>query len=76
MYGNYTLTAAADMVSGDTNTTNNNFTDGWVIVSIKGDLTGGTLTPGTSCQTEKSMSMTYQCGQVFWAEGSACTRQL
>jgi hypothetical protein len=44
-YGNYTLKAAADVVSGDTNTTNNNFTDGWVMVSIVGDLTGGTPNP-------------------------------
>jgi subtilase family serine protease len=44
-YGNYTLKAAADLVSGDTNTTNNNCTGGWVFVAGVGDLTGGTPNP-------------------------------
>lgn len=41
-YGNYTLKASADVVSGETNTANNNCTGGWVRVSIVGDITGGT----------------------------------
>jgi peptide/nickel transport system substrate-binding protein len=44
-YGNYTLKATADLVSGDTNTTNNNFTGAWVFVAGVGDLTGGTSNP-------------------------------
>jgi parallel beta-helix repeat protein len=38
--GNYTISAYALPVSGETNTTNNNCTDGWVIVAIAGDVTG------------------------------------
>jgi hypothetical protein len=39
-YGNYTISAYAWPVPGETNTTNNNCTGGWVIVSIIGDITG------------------------------------
>jgi hypothetical protein len=39
-YGNYTLSACASPVPGETNTANNNCTGGWVIVSIPGDVTG------------------------------------
>jgi hypothetical protein len=41
-YGSYTLKAVADTVPGETNTDNNNFTDGLVVVAGLGDLTGGT----------------------------------
>jgi minor extracellular serine protease Vpr len=36
--GNYTVSAVADIVSGETNTANNNFTDGVVTVAIAGDV--------------------------------------
>ena len=39
-YGNYTVSAYAWPVPGETNTANNSFTDGSVIVSIPGDLNG------------------------------------
>ncbi len=39
-YGNYTLSAYALPVPGETNTSNNNFTGGWIIVSLVGDITG------------------------------------
>jgi outer membrane protein assembly factor BamB len=39
-YGNYTLTASADTVPGETYTANNNFTSGKVLVTIAGDLDG------------------------------------
>ncbi len=39
-YGNYTISAYAWPVPGETNTANNNCTGGWVIVSIIGDVTG------------------------------------
>jgi hypothetical protein len=39
-YGNYTISAYASPVLGETNTTNNNCTGGWVIISIPGDITG------------------------------------
>jgi hypothetical protein len=40
--GNDTLIACADPVPQETNLTNNNCTDGYIIVPIFGDLTGGT----------------------------------
>lgn len=38
--GNYTISAYAWPLSGETDTSNNNCTGGWVIVSIVGDITG------------------------------------
>jgi outer membrane protein assembly factor BamB len=43
--GNYTISAHATPVPGETNTTNNNYTDGWTIVSIVGDVTGANGVP-------------------------------
>lgn len=40
--GNYSIDAYASPVLGETDVADNNFTDGWVCVSITGDLTGGT----------------------------------
>jgi len=40
--GNYTISAIADTVLGETDTEDNNFTDGWVFVSIPGDIDGDT----------------------------------
>jgi CARDB. len=37
--GNYTISAYAWPVPDEINTTNNNFTDGWVIVAMPGDIT-------------------------------------
>lgn len=39
-YGNYTLTAYATPVPGETDTANSNCTGGWVFVSLVGDVTG------------------------------------
>jgi hypothetical protein len=39
-YGNYTINAYAWPVPGETNTSNNNFTGSWIIVSLVGDITG------------------------------------
>ena len=39
-YFNYTLSAYAWPVPGETNIANNDYTGGWVIVSIPGDVTG------------------------------------
>jgi hypothetical protein len=41
-YGNYTISAYVSPVPDETNTANNNFTDGHITVLILGDLTGGT----------------------------------
>lgn len=38
--GNYTLTAQVNPVPGETDTADNNFTGGWIIVSLVGDITG------------------------------------
>jgi uncharacterized repeat protein (TIGR01451 family) len=38
--GNYTLNAYVWPVIGETNTADNNFTDGWTIVAMVGDITG------------------------------------
>ena len=38
--GNYTINAYAWPVLGETDTSDNNFTDGWVIVAMVGDITG------------------------------------
>jgi hypothetical protein len=43
--GNYTLSAYAWPVQGETDTADNNFTGGWVVVSMVGDLTGGSENP-------------------------------
>jgi hypothetical protein len=39
-YGNYTISAYALPVSGETNTANNNCTGGWTTVTIPGDVDG------------------------------------
>jgi len=41
-YGNYSISAYSLPVPGETDTANNNFTGGWVIVAGVGDLTGST----------------------------------
>lgn len=38
--GNYTISGYATPVLGETDTTDNNRTDGWVIVAMVGDITG------------------------------------
>jgi len=43
--GKYTISACAWPVPGETDTADNNFTGGWVRVSMVGDLTGGTPSP-------------------------------
>jgi len=44
-YGNYTLSASVVPVYGETNTTNNYCKDGWVVISLVGDITGPTGWP-------------------------------
>jgi parallel beta-helix repeat protein len=43
--GNYTLSAYATPVPEETDTKDNNFTGGWIIVSMVGDLTGASGVP-------------------------------
>ena len=44
-YGKYTIMAVVDTVPGETDTSDNTFTGGWVRVAGVGDLTGGTPNP-------------------------------
>jgi plastocyanin len=45
--GNYTLRAEAEVVSGETDTADNSYIDGWVMITMIGDITGPTPpTPG------------------------------
>jgi hypothetical protein len=43
--GNYAIEAVADIVQNETNINDNNFTDGWIMITMVGDLTGA---PGHS----------------------------
>jgi parallel beta-helix repeat protein len=38
--GNYTISAYAEPVPSETDTSDNNFTDGWILVSVVGDVSG------------------------------------
>jgi hypothetical protein len=48
-YGNYTINAYAWPVPGEIDTADNNFTDGWVIVAMVGDITGPDSWPDGKC---------------------------
>jgi hypothetical protein len=48
-YGNYTLSAFAWPVPGETSTADNNFTGGWIIVAMVGDITGPDGWPDGKC---------------------------
>lgn len=39
-YGNYTISATADQVPGETDIADNTLVDGWVVVTIPGDING------------------------------------
>jgi len=47
--GNYTISAVADTVIGETDMLDNNRTDGWVIVAMIGDITGPEGVPDGEC---------------------------
>jgi hypothetical protein len=47
--GNYTLRAQAPQVMGETETANNNCTEGFIIITIKGDITGEDGYPDNRC---------------------------
>jgi parallel beta-helix repeat protein len=38
--GNYTISAYSEPVPGETDTTDNNYPDGWVVITVPGDLDG------------------------------------
>jgi parallel beta-helix repeat protein len=63
--GNYAIGAYAWPVPGETSTTDNNFTGGWVVVSMVGDLTGGSanvwdFVPDGKCDG-KDVSVAAKC---------------
>jgi hypothetical protein len=45
-YGNYTISAIADTVAGETDTADNTYVDGTVLVTISGDVTGDRTVDG------------------------------
>jgi hypothetical protein len=47
--GNYTIKAVADTVPGETDTADNTLVNGWVIVSMVGDITGPNGWPDGKC---------------------------
>jgi len=64
-YVNYSLSFYASPVAGETDKADNNFTGGWVFVSIVGDLTGGTsnvwdFVPDGKCDG-KDVSVAARC---------------
>ncbi|NIN53203.1 MAG: S8 family serine peptidase [Nitrososphaeria archaeon] len=48
--GNYTIEAATSVIIGEAYTSDNNFTDGWTIISIVGDITGPEGYPDGRCE--------------------------
>ena len=48
-YGNYTISVCAGPVLGETKTGDNNFTGGWIVVSLVGDITGPNGWPDGKC---------------------------
>jgi hypothetical protein len=47
--GNYTIAACAEPILGETDTADNNFTDGWIIIAMIGDITGPEGYPDGKC---------------------------
>jgi parallel beta-helix repeat protein len=59
--GNYTISACACLVQGETHTADNNLTDGWVIIAIVGDITGPDGWPDGRCD----MNDIYPAAKLF-----------
>jgi len=62
--GNYTVTAEATPVPGETDATDNTYTDGWIIVAMPGDITGPEGIPDGKCD----MRDIYLVARGFGAE--------
>ena len=55
-YGNYTISAYAHPVPGETYTTDNTYIDGWVLISVVGDVNGdGTVDGGDQIAVGNSL---------------------
>jgi hypothetical protein len=62
--GNYTISAYAQPVSGETDTEDNNCTGGWILVAMVGDLGGGVPPTFFKCDGKvdgKDLSLFLQC---------------
>ena len=62
--GNYTLKAEADNVPGETDTADNTYIDGWVIISMIGDITGPTGYPDGECDMRDISLISRHFGQT------------
>lgn len=60
--GNYAISAYAEPVQNETDTTNNNFTDGWIIVAMIGDITGRTGYPDGKVDARDVAGMCWRYG--------------
>jgi hypothetical protein len=47
-YGNYTVSAVADAVPGEADTTDNTYVDEWIIITIPGDIWGDLDDPNSN----------------------------
>lgn len=61
-YGNYIISARATRVTGETDITNNAYDDGWVIVTIPGDIDGDYYV-GSSDFSRLAKAYGSRCGQ-------------
>jgi parallel beta-helix repeat protein len=62
--GNYTISAYAEPVPGETDTADNNCTGGWILVAMVGDLGGGVPPQFFNCDGKcdgKDLSLFLQC---------------
>ena len=66
--GNYTINATA-LLDGDMDPSDNNFTDGWVIVSMVGDISGSTGWPDGTCDIKDVAQVSRQYGLNYWDAG-------
>jgi parallel beta-helix repeat protein len=64
--GSYELKAVAEPVAGETDTTDNTFVDGWVFVSIPGDVIGPAGIPGVP-DKKVDLRDVYAVGRAFGA---------
>jgi len=47
--GNFTISVRADPIAGEISTEDNSLTDGWILVSMVGDITGSDGWPDGQC---------------------------
>ena len=71
-YGNYTISACAWPVPGENNTADNNFTGGWIIVSLVGDIMGPSGWPDGKCDIRDVSLVARSFGQTVPPANSNC----